>query len=147
MPSDETLMKEQGIERKAIELRLRGRDYHRIGALLNCTTGVARGYVRKAVKALENSEIEAVTEITVIELARLDYMVGRLMQRIEMDPHDSKAYELVLKCQVRRAAFLGLDRQKEKIELSAGGLEDDALRQRAQAIMLTAGEGRGDAPK
>ena len=145
------MMQDQAVQRKAIELRLLGRDYHRIGALLGCTTAVARGYVKKAVKALEESEIEAVAEVTIIELARLDYMIGRLLQRIEMDQHDSKAYELVLKCQARRAAFLGLDQQRERIEVTAGTIDDVVLRQRAQAIMLTAGEGRegeqGDAPK
>ena len=88
MPSDETLMVQQGLERKAIELRLRGRDYHRIAALLNVTTKVARGYVKSAIKALEESEIRDLTEITIVELARLDFMIGKLMRRIEMDEHD-----------------------------------------------------------
>ena len=135
MPSTETLMRKQTIGKKAIELRLKGRDYHRIGVLLGCTTGDAREFVREAIEVLEESEIQAVTEITILELARLDFMVGRLLKRIEFNEEDNKAYELVLKVQARRAAYLGLDRQKERIEVTAGALPDSEIRARASALL------------
>ena len=135
MPSEESLMRKQAVGRKAIELRLKGRDYHRIGALLGCTTGEARGYVKEAIAALEESEIQAVVEITIIELARLDYMIAKLLKRIEFDDQDNRAYDLVLKIQARRAAYIGLDQQKERIEVSAGALPNVDLQSRARAIL------------
>ena len=102
---------------RAYKMRLEGLPIERIAEMLGDSVEDVRKMMRRKLKKeVENQETEEGTRA--LELSRLDFLVNQLMARINDDALDNKAIELLLKCQQRRAALMGIDLGKGEINIT-----------------------------
>jgi len=102
-----------------LNMRLQGKSYRTIAAELNVS--VTRAY-RIADKAFANLCLETQEKTEKVrqqEIARQDYMLSCLWERIEQG--DTKAVDSALKIQERRAKLLGLDAPTKVDQTSSDG--------------------------
>lgn len=104
---------------EALRLRRQGLSFEVIGRRLNCAPSTAAEWVRRAIAAAPQEDVEGVRSM---ELDRLDMLVaGHLAKAVK---GDHKSAEIVLKTMERRARFLNLDQQAQAGLQEVGNLLD-----------------------
>lgn len=100
---------------QAVQMRLRGKSYSEIGAVLGITKQAAHQLVTAAFEEMRTQTAEDTEQLRQIELARLEELHDRFMPLTQAaeDPvlidAAKKAADIVLKAAERRAKLLGLD--------------------------------------
>lgn len=104
---------------KAIALRIDGRTFREIAALLQVSVSVAHKYVVKGLEELRNDNAEATEAVRRVEIARLDRWTAILTERLATGADDGKpppgwydpekTVRALLRVAERRARLLGLD--------------------------------------
>ncbi|MDR2562045.1 MAG: hypothetical protein LBC63_09785 [Holophagales bacterium] len=97
---------------KAIELRLQGHTFARIGETLKVTEGRAHQYVSEGLRELAALRLENTEAYVTLELGKLDELEARaneLMDGAEAPAAALGAMNMLLKIQERRCRLLGLD--------------------------------------
>jgi hypothetical protein len=92
---------------KALELRKAGHTFKAIGQALGCSEQRAHKIVTKELARLNSRRAEQGSEVTRLELERLDALHAALWLRAIKG--DLDAFDRVLRLMQRRAALLGLD--------------------------------------
>jgi len=108
-------------ENRAMELRLAGATYAKIGEALGVSHTAAHKIVARVVARMAEEDLDNVRKIRALEIARLDRLLLGIWQDARQG--DLSAIDRALKIMDRRAKLLGLDStQVSQAILGAGEL-------------------------
>ena len=105
-------------QQKAIDLRLAGATFEKIGDALGVSRQAAHKMVGRAVSQMAEDNADAIERVRAIEVARLDRLLLGVWQPARSG--DLRAVDRALKIMERRARLLGLDRP-QGLEISTSG--------------------------
>lgn len=134
--------------RKALDLKIAGATYQRIGDTLGMSRSGAAKAVERAMRDLREEVREAAAELREIESARLDRMLLGIWQKARSG--DLAAIDRVLRIMERRARLYGLDGpigldHTTKGEALGSKVDVSKLTTEALQEILAASEAGGDA--
>lgn len=105
-------------EKKALELRRQGYSYRAIGEQTGVSHVQSMHDVAQALTYIRDDVAKDAANLRDLEVARLDHMLLKLNDRLEIGSFD--AMEMALKIMTRRAKLLGLD-APERTDMTSGG--------------------------
>lgn len=105
---------------KALELRIRGLPYRKIGDALGVTCGTAYKYVRGELDKIAAECREQAGELQTIELERLDDAITRITSGEAYRSGDPQTINTLIRLSESRRKLLGLD-APAKTDLTSGG--------------------------
>ncbi len=104
---------------QCLQLRLGGADYKQIGKVMKFTPQRAHQIITRELKKLNEKLAESATDVTQLEMARLDTLWMHAMKAVSAG--DVAGINAALRVMGRRATLLGLDAPARTIHTGEGG--------------------------
>tara|TARA_R100000963_G_C4610363_1_gene81005 strand:- start:202 stop:672 length:471 start_codon:yes stop_codon:yes gene_type:complete len=131
-------LKARLLERKALNLRLKGWSYPKIAEKLGCSEGGAFKAVDRKLRAIQEESTHTVGLVRKQEVLRLDALLEKSLVALEAK-YNPKIVDSIMKISARRASLLGLDAvqaQELHVISKLESMSDDEVKQAAMDIMI-----------
>ena len=131
-------LKARLLERKALNLRLKGWSYPKIAEKLGCSEGGAFKAVDRKLRSIQDESTHTVGLVRKQEVLRLDALLEKSLVALEAK-YNPKIVDSIMKISARRASLLGLDAiqaQELHVISKLESMSDDEIKQAAMDIMI-----------